>query len=363
MKLAPLTQLQPLPLSAIILSTIFGQQAFAAQELEEITVTATKRGAQHLQDIPLSVQAMSGEKLRNIGAGDFNDFFRFIPGLAVFDQGPGDKRYIIRGVNATGAGTVGLYLDEVIITGENAQDGGGRQPDIKLFDMERVEVLKGPQGTTFGSSSLSGTIRYITNKPNLTEKELNVRAEITDVDGADLGSQVEAAISLPLIDDVLAVRVAGMYLDQDGFIDNRFSDGVNSDETTAARISLLYAPNDNFSISLMAMDQDVETDGPAYYNRVDGNGVPLPNNTQADLSGNPFEDEMNLYTATLEYPSEIGTVTATLSRLERDTLFHRAPPPAAGPLSVLTPPTAPQVYRSALRRASPRHPSAQAAPA
>lgn len=352
MKLAPLTQLRPLPLSAIILSTIFGQQAFAAQELEEITVTATKRGAQHLQDIPLSVQAMSGEKLRNIGAGDFNDFFRFIPGLAVFDQGPGDKRYIIRGVNATGAGTVGLYLDEIIITGENAQDGGGRQPDIKLFDMERVEVLKGPQGTTFGSSSLSGTIRYITNKPNLTEKELNLRAEITDVDGADLGSQVEAAISLPLIDDVLAVRLAGMYLDQDGFIDNRFSDGVNSDETTAARISLMYAPNDNFSISLMAMDQEVETDGPAYYNRVDGNGVLLPNNTQADLSGNPFEDEMNLYNATLEYRSEIGTFTATLSRLERDTVFNRDASAAVGPFSVITQPKEREVDSYEIRFAS-----------
>ncbi|TQV82632.1 TonB-dependent receptor [Exilibacterium tricleocarpae] len=320
-----------------------------AEEIEEIMVTSSKRGPQSLQSIPLSVQALTGEQLAAAGASDFNGFFRLIPGLSVFDQGPGDKRYIIRGVNATGAGTVGLYLDEVVITGENAQDGGGRQPDIKLFDIDRVEVLKGPQGTTFGSSSLSGTIRYITNKPELTEAELNLQATLRHISGADIGGQVEAAVNLPVIEDKLAVRLAALRLDEDGFIDSRFDDGVNSDSTTAARASLLYAPNDALSLSLMAMFQNLETDGPAYFNRVDGTGTALADLTQADLSANPFDDEIRIYNATLEYGSDYGTFTGTVSKLDRDTVFNRDASAAVGPTSVITQPKDRQVESYEIR--------------
>ena len=313
--------------------------SIAQTVMEEITVTATKRGTQNLQDVPFSVQALSGDKLDSIGAVDFEDFFHFIPGLSVFDQGPGDKRYIIRGVNATGAGTVGLYLDEVIVTGENAQDGGGRQPDIRVFDIERVEVLKGPQGTTFGSSSLSGTIRYITSKPNLQDYEIHGKYGFKDMkDADDLGQQFEAAVSAPLIEDKLAVRVAGLYVDDDGFIDNRFSDGVNSDETIAGRVSLLAKPVDNLSLSLMAMWQDVETDGPSYFNMVDADGDALAELSQADLSRNPFEDETLVYNATVEYESEYGVVTGTISRYDRETVFNRDASLAVGPRSVITQP-------------------------
>lgn len=135
--------------------------AASAQPVEEIIVTATKRGSARIQDIPLSIQAISGDELEAAGALDFNDYYRQIPGLSVNNQGPGDKRYIIRGISSQGQGTVGLYFDEVIVTGTNINTEGGRQADIKLFDMDRIEVLKGPQGTTFGSSSLSGTIRWI----------------------------------------------------------------------------------------------------------------------------------------------------------------------------------------------------------
>lgn len=325
--------------------------AFA--QLEEVIVTASKRGAVSLQDVPFSVQALSGDRLEAIGATDFNDFFRLIPGLAVFDQGPGDKRIILRGVNATGAGTVGLYLDEVIITGENAQDGGGRQPDIKLFDIERVEVLKGPQGTTFGSSSLSGTIRYITKKPDLEQRTVDLGVTFTDIRGADdLSGQAEVALNLPVIDDRLAVRLAGYYLNQDGFIDNRFGNGVNSDETTAGRISALFTPTEHLNISLMAMIQNTESDGPAYFNRVDGARATLPPNTQADLSANPFDDEITLYNATVEYLAPLGTVTATASRYERDTVFNRDASLVVGPNSVITQPKDREVNSYELRFAS-----------
>ena len=338
-------------LPGLTLALIAASQVHA-QEIEEIIVTSSKRGPQSLQDIPLSVQALTGEQLAAAGANDFNGFFRRIPGLSVFDQGPGDKRYIIRGVNATGAGTVGLYLDEVVITGENAQDGGGRQPDIKLFDIDRVEVLKGPQGTTFGSSSLSGTIRYITHKPKLREKVFNLQATLRHIDGADLGGQVEAAVNLPIVADRLAIRLAALHLNDDGFIDSRFDDGVNSDSTTAGRASLRYSPTDALTINLMAMYQNLETDGPAYFNRVDGTGATLPDLTQADLSANPFGDEIKLYNGTAEYVSDYGTFTGTFSRLDRETLFNRDASAAVGPNSVITQPKDRQVESYEIRFSS-----------
>ncbi|HEX2140506.1 MAG TPA: Plug domain-containing protein, partial [Woeseiaceae bacterium] len=135
---------------AIAVATLCGTllQTAGAQEIDQIVVTASKRGEVAVQDIPVSVQVVEGDQLQEAGDLDFMDYFYQIPGLAVNDQGPGDKQYIIRGIQSSGAGTVGLYFDEVIITGESEGDGG-KQPDIKMFDIDRIEVLKGPQGTTF----------------------------------------------------------------------------------------------------------------------------------------------------------------------------------------------------------------------
>ena len=128
---------------------------------------------------------------------DFNDYFRRIPGLSVNDQGPGHKTYIIRGISSSGAGTVGLYFDETIITGEYLSSEGGRQPDIRLFDMDRIEVLKGPQGTTFGSSSLSGTIRWIPNSPDLSEFGAEVGGTLSSTKNADFPSYaVDAMVNV-----------------------------------------------------------------------------------------------------------------------------------------------------------------------
>ncbi len=146
--------------------------------VEEVVVTATKRGATLLEDTPLSVQSLGGSSLEEAGSLDFDDYMRQIPSLAIGDNGPGDKRIVMRGVSATGDGTVGLYFDEVVMTGESLGDDGGKQPDIKLFDMDRIEVLRGPQGTTFGSSSLSGTIRWLPRAPDYTKFSADVGARI-----------------------------------------------------------------------------------------------------------------------------------------------------------------------------------------
>ncbi|NOX25556.1 MAG: TonB-dependent receptor, partial [Deltaproteobacteria bacterium] len=293
---------------------------------EEIVVTATKRGGLSLHEVPFAIQAIGGDALAKNGDTDFNSFFRQIPGLSVLDQGPGDKRYIIRGVNSSGAGTVGLYLDEVIITGENAQDGGGRQPDIKIFDIDRVEVLKGPQGTTFGSSSLSGTIRYITKKPNMEEMEASGSVSLRQTKGASLGYSVESAVSIPLAKNKAAIRVAGFYLNDKGYIDNVLATGVNNEKTYAGRASIRIDPSENLTITAMAMYQNLKTGGPNYFNLVDNDGNPISQNGQlfqADVTRARFRDRTQIYNATLEYRLEQGTITGTASYFKRDTVFDR----------------------------------------
>lgn len=312
-----------------ILAAALSAGQVAAEEaarfaIEEVVVTATKRGAQSLQEVPFAVQAVGAEDLAMRGAMDFKDFFRLVPGLAVYDQGPGDKRYIIRGVNAVGAGTVGIYLDEVIVTGENAQDGGGRQPDIKLFDIDRIEVLKGPQGTTFGSSSLSGTIRYITRKPELDELSASVGGSLRVTKGSDVGWHAEGMVNAPLAEDKAAIRIAAYALDSKGWISNRLAEDVNNEETYAARISARVKPTEALTIDLMAMYQDGETGGPSYLNRVDYEGNPITRDFfQADVVRAGFQDESQIYNATIEYAADHGTVTGTASLFKRETVFDR----------------------------------------
>ena len=309
-----------------------GQQAYAQAVLEEVIVTAQKRGEANLQSVPISVQAITGDSLEEAGALDFNDYFRSVPGLDVNDQGPGDKRYVVRGVNAVGAGTVGLYFDEVVITGENAQDGGGRQPDPRLYDLDRVEVLRGPQGTTFGSSSMAGTIRFLPNRPNLEAFEASVGvAAISTNDSDGIGYKVDGAINIPLAQN-LGLRLAGLKLDKKGYIDNQYDDDGNNDDTESIRALLAWQPMDRLEVSVLIMQQESETDHRAsYHERIHNistnskfNGESVSGkyrNVDFTLAG--FEEEMDLLNFKLVYDADWGEITATVSKLERDSVFNR----------------------------------------
>src|ERR1700753_2880798 len=152
--------------------------------LEEVLVTATKRGNENLQTVPIAITAESQATLEAKGAVDFADYARSVPSLSYVDSGPAFKTYVIRGINATGTGvaTVGQYVDDILITGDL------RQPDLRLFDVQRIEVLRGPQGTLYGSGSLSGTIRTIINPPDPNDYHVDVVARISDTDHSDGGN-------------------------------------------------------------------------------------------------------------------------------------------------------------------------------
>jgi iron complex outermembrane recepter protein len=176
-------------------------------DLNEVVVTANKLNATKVLDIPVSIQAISGDALQRSGATSIMDIAGAVPGLAIQDLGPGDKRYVIRGVNSAGAATAGVYYGEAVISGSNADDGGGFQADIRYYDLDRVEVLRGPQGTLYGASSMSGTIRFIPKSPDMHDLGGYVTVEGSQTDHASGNYNVNGAINLPLVDDLLALRV------------------------------------------------------------------------------------------------------------------------------------------------------------
>jgi iron complex outermembrane receptor protein len=323
--------------------------AWAAEEsgtgLEEIVVTATKR-SESIQQTPIAVQAFTGSQLENLNAAGIGDWSALVPGLVTQNNGSaGDQRYVIRGVNSAGAGTVGVYLDDVVITGENYQDGGGQAPDVLLFDMDRIEVLKGPQGTTFGSSSMTGTIRFITAKPDLTNFFGSFGGGYRETSGGGVGSQVEAMVNLPLMEDRLAIRFAGSYLDDPGYVNNQFEQDANETKIKASRVTVKFAPTDNITVSALAMTQRTQADAPGYINTTgynfSGSGPPfepLPPNTprywQDIYAREPQGNNMDMYELAFEDKESYGTYTVTTSRFDRDFEYTRD---ASGVVSLYLP--------------------------
>jgi iron complex outermembrane receptor protein len=310
--------------------------------VEEIVVTATKRGATLLEDTPLSVQSLGGNSLEEAGSLDFDDYMRQVPSLAIGDNGPGDKRIVMRGVSATGDGTVGLYFDEVVMTGESLGDDGGKQPDIKLFDMDRIEVLRGPQGTTFGSSSLSGTIRWIPRAPDYTKFSADAGARIQTLqESDDTGYQYDAMVNIPLGDQI-AIRVAGLRAVIPGYIDSRFGDDFDQEDTTAVRAMLGWRITDNLELSLLAMKQDMHLDGRTSFSTEDLNlprsptlnGGPLPSKYYtSDHARSSRDDEIEMYSAKLVFSQGWGTITGASSLFERYSGYIRDASAAAEVLS------------------------------
>ncbi|WDE11406.1 TonB-dependent receptor [Thalassomonas haliotis] len=209
-------------LSALGLSTPFSAMA-DTKEIEVIEVTATKR-VQSIQSTPVSVQAMSDADLRDNNIGNFDDFVRYMPNVTVGGRGPGQADVFIRGmaiqpisVMLSGAqGTspnVALYIDEQPVTAP------GRNLDVYATDLERIEVLAGPQGTLFGASSQAGTVRYITKKPDTDTFEAGFTSGIANTHSGEISTNVEGFINLPLTDD-LAFRAALYSVNKGGYIDN-----------------------------------------------------------------------------------------------------------------------------------------------
>ena len=210
--------------AAIATSLAAGSAYAAPQEIEEVIVTATKR-AVPLQDAPVSIQVMSENSLQEQNIKSFVDYIKYLPNVNAGGRGPGQNEIYIRGaavdaINITvaesqgSAPNVALYLDEQPVT------AGGRNLDVYVADLERIEVLPGPQGTLYGASSMAGTVRLITNKPVIDEMDVRFNGGVSSTAHGEASNNMGLVINAPLIDGKLAGRVA-LYRDsQGGYIDN-----------------------------------------------------------------------------------------------------------------------------------------------
>jgi outer membrane receptor protein involved in Fe transport len=225
--------------------------------ISEIIITATKRNST-LLDTPLAITAITGAQLAAHGVNNITDIAQTTPGFVVVDAGPGSRRVVVRGIEGPGEPTVGTYYDETPLVGSSgtSSDAGSRSPELGFYDVERVEVLRGPQGTLFGAGSMSGTFRVITNKPKFNSFEASVDGGGSTIDGGGSGGSLMAMGNLPLVDNKLAARVVGIDSYSPGYIDN-IVDGknnVNAYQTTGGRVLVRYQATDDLTI-----------DGAVYY--------------------------------------------------------------------------------------------------
>ncbi len=304
---------------------------------EEITVTSMKR-EESIAEVPLSVAAPSEQELRDRGVDSLEGVAAVVPGFTVQNLGPGQSQVAIRGVSAGQIvrdqpgvkEQVGIYLDESPISLSLFT------PDIDLFDMARVEVLRGPQGTLFGSGSLSGTVRYISNQPEPGSRASQVEVSSSAISGGELGGSVKAAVNVPL-GSTAATRITAYYNKLGGFIDAvqpglGVKEDVNGGERTGVRWSLRAQPNENLTITPRLVYQKVEMDG---WNRADAYNIlgnPFTTSRPAVRLGpeqqftqieEPFSDEFLLGDLNIEYDFGGVTLTSITSYTDRDVLVVR----------------------------------------
>jgi iron complex outermembrane receptor protein len=192
--------------------------------IQEITVTAQRR-TENAQDVPISIQAMTGETLKQLNVSTFDDFVKYVPNVTTANLGPGQNSIFMRGLSVgvtgqQGTGTTGPIPNVAVYLDEQSGALPGRNLDVYAADMERIEVLEGPQGTLFGSGAEAGVLRYITNKPKLDVTEGDVNAGYSYTAGGDPNSNVDAMINLPLIPGTLAVRAVVYDDNRGGYINN-----------------------------------------------------------------------------------------------------------------------------------------------
>ena len=249
--------------------------------LQEVVVTAFKQGAQSVQSVPSSIDVLSADRLEAMGVSNFADFSRSVPGLNFVDSGPGDKRYIIRGINSAGEAQTALYIDNVPLTGLGgaATDFGGTQADLDLYDVHQIEVLRGPQGTLYGANSQAGVIRFVTNQADPGKFEASPLIDLSDTQSGSFNYQAKGMVNLPLIDGKLAIRLVGYDDYASGFIDNPLRDqnNYNNARQDGGRASLEWQ-----------IDADTSLVAQAFYQHLDSGGQPLERPYNTTIGTNYF---------------------------------------------------------------------------
>ena len=323
--------------AAAISVAVFAAPAFAQDDGvdDEIIVTATKR-AQSLQDVPFSVNAQTEEDMQRTGSQNLEDVSRNVAGLIIQNLGPGQSQVAIRGVSAGQIvrdqpgvkEQVGVYLDESVMSLSLFT------PDLELFDLDRIETLRGPQGTLFGSGSIGGTIRYITNQPKIGEYEGMVEGGVNFVSDGGTGYNGRGVLNIPM-GEMAALRVSGYYSRLPGFIDAFRPDGsvdydINDADKFGGRAAVRLEITPDVTFTPRVVYQKIETDG---FNRQEvWNLFSNPDTNPPRVYGprqqflllqEAFVDEFLLADGTIEIGLGPLALTSISSYIDRDILVSR----------------------------------------
>jgi iron complex outermembrane receptor protein len=267
-----------------------------SSEVEEIVVTAQKR-EQRLIDVPMSITALSEKTIERAGIQSLLDLGRAVPGLIVTESGPGQNRIFMRGVanGNSSVSLVGVYVDEMPVTGMSLG-----QPDLQLVDVERVEVLRGPQGTLYGQGSAGGTLRFITRNPSLSGFSGKVTAEGYSTAHGDPSVKVTGVADVTLVPDKVGLRISGTYADIGGWVDQPDAgrEDINDQNLRNVRVKALVKATDDLSIT-----------GTVVVHRNQGGGIPTGADEHQNVyfpTGDPLaresvKDDYEFYNAAITY--------------------------------------------------------------
>ena len=268
--------------SVLALALPRGQAIAASAEsagsvLEEVVVTARKR-EENLQVVPLSIDVFTKKDLQNLGIAQFDDYAQKVPSISFISVGPGTQLFVMRGVsdgshpNYANSSATGFFVDDM------STSWFGTQPDLHLYDIAQIEVLNGPQGTTFGAGSMAGAVRYVTNKPDVVAFSAGIDVDAGSIKGGTTNATYEGFLNLPLIEGVLGLRISAFSDNRGGFINNKLTtrnwvngtvsnnaawarDRYNTEHSEGGRVALKGVLNEKWSASLTLMYQRQATQG------------------------------------------------------------------------------------------------------
>lgn len=325
---------------SMVVSGMAAPVVYAADEenvsFDEIVVTARKR-SETMSDIPMSINVVSEDLIEKLGATNYTDLLGSVPSLTAYQNGPGRTRLSIRGI-ANGGGndndtqnqeTVGIYLDEIPIS------IGAMNPEMSLFDLERVEVLRGPQGTLYGAGSMTGTVRLVSKKPNLQEFEGKAEGSLASVAHGGENYDFKALINIPIIEDKLAVRTSAYYNKLGGYIDNVTTGekDVNNGDSKGGKFAARLQATDNLTVDFSFFHHDYSDNG----RPEDLDRTPYLSRDFTSFDG--YDDEMQVYNLSLDYDFGWASLVSSTTHFDRevfnrrslDTLFETALPPGITP--------------------------------
>ena len=300
-----------------------------SDKLQDIIVTANRSGAESLQKVPIAVSVVNVDQITKSGQGNITDLTKFTPSLSITQGAPGYQKFNMRGLSTGGYASsdtsdrslVAVYLDDTPISVQ------GQTPDLKVYDLERVEILRGPQGTLYGAGSMAGTIRFVTAKPDANSTFGTAEADVETTEHGAASYNLRGMINLPLISDQLAVR-ANFYVGRDGgFIDNiglRDKQNANSNRTAQGRVAIRWTPTDKFTLDAAVTYERSIADG------LNSGLSGLAPYTVSSNSPEGTDDRFRLYTLGGNYDVGFANLIATAAYTDRAIGFKASPEPQIG---------------------------------